>query len=76
MDSFKELGRWPLLLGAFLCLLLSAYMFRQIEDPGEGQRSAAIVLVLFAAFLLGGFLVDWGSRKHDDKHPAVREKED
>jgi hypothetical protein len=76
MDSFKELGRWPLLLGAFLCLLLSAYMFQQIENPGEGQRSAAIILVLFAAFLLGGFLVDWGSRKREHKRPEVREKED
>lgn len=75
VNHLKQLGRWPLLLAACLCLIGSVYLYRQTEDPNDG-RSAATILVLFAAFLLGGFLVDWGGRDTDTDNTRVSAESD
>ncbi len=63
--NIKQLGRWPLLLAAILCIAGAVYIYRHTQDPNDG-KAAANMLVIFAAFMLGGFLVDWAQRNRDD----------
>lgn len=54
-----------MLAAASMCVSGAVVLFKRTGDPDDGGW-AAVLLVIFAAFLLGGFLVDWGGR--DDDH--------
>lgn len=69
-----DLGRWPLLLAAALCVTGAMVLFKRTSDTDDG-RTAAFILVLFAAFLLGGFLVDWGGRHFFDRHDKDKDSQ-
>jgi hypothetical protein len=54
-----DLHRWPLLLGAILCIGLGVWLLTQRGTAEDGQF-AAFALLLIGAILTGAFIKDQG----------------
>lgn len=50
---WRQVGQWPLLLGAVVCLALGVWLVSRVPN---GALGAAIVLLTLGALLLGAFL--------------------
>jgi len=64
-------GDWTrnaILVGIALCLLGAWRIYDRSADAGDG-RTGATALVVVAAFLAGGLLVDWAKRPDDKDDP-------
>ncbi len=52
-----DLDRWPLLLGAAICIGVGVWMLRQTGTQ-EDEQFAAFALLLVGAVLVGAFIRD------------------
>lgn len=72
----SDWSRNALLVAIAFCLLGAWRIYERSADPGDG-RTGALALVIIAAVLTGGLLVDWARRDshrhHDDDDPKHRE---
>jgi hypothetical protein len=75
MLPVPPLDRWPLLLAAALCILGAIWLYKTTGNPDDG-RGAAVLLVVFAAFLLGAFVADWARLEHNANHHHNQQQEE
>lgn len=54
-----DLNRWPLLLGAALCIGVGVYLLTETGTAEDGQF-AAFALLLLGSMLVGAFIRDQG----------------
>lgn len=59
-------GRWPLLLGAVVCLAVAVTLFTQVQTA-EGRVLAAFALVVLGSVLLGAFVYSEGAGNTNKK---------
>lgn len=70
-EFLSHVTRWPLLLGAVVCLVLGLSMATSDGD----RQSVVTVLVVLGALLLGAWLWALATHTNPEPRPPVEEQE-